>query len=57
MTLCEVSDQCAVPLDKLLTGLNLAPDTDPNTALKDLIGDRKIAQVTVVQQVAGELQR
>ncbi len=57
MTLREVSEQCAVPLDKLLAGLKLAPDTDPNTALKDLIGAGRIAEVTAVQQVVAELQK
>ncbi len=56
MTLREVSDQCAVPLDQLLASLKLAPDTDPNTALKDLIGADKLTEVTEVQQVVGQLQ-
>jgi len=56
MTLRQVSDECAVPLDKLLTGLRLAPDTDPNTAIKDLVSQGKIAEVTDVQKVVQVLQ-
>ncbi len=57
MTLREVSDQYAVPLDQLLAGLNLVPNTDPHAALKDLIGAGKIAEVTAAQQMVGELQK
>ncbi len=56
MTLKEVSDQCAVPMDKLLAGLKLDPKTDPNTAIKDLIAQGKITEVTEVQKVVAELQ-
>ncbi len=55
-TLKEVSDQCAVPLDKLLPSLKLAPNTDPNTAIKDLISQGKLIEVTDVQKVVKELQ-
>ncbi len=56
MTLKEVSDQCAVPLDQLLAGLKFASNTDPNTAIKDLIAQGKIAEVTDVQKVVAALQ-
>lgn len=55
-TLKEVSDQCAVPLDQLLAGLKLAANTDPNTAIKDLIAQGKIAEVTDAQKVVAALQ-
>ncbi len=55
-TLKEVSEQCAVPLDQLLAGLKLAPNTDPNTAIKDLIAQGKLTEVTDVQKVVAALQ-
>ena len=56
MTLREVSDQCAVPLDQLLAALNLPPDTNPNFALKDLANAGQIAEVTVVKDAVAKLQ-
>lgn len=56
-TLKEVSEQCQVPLDKLLTGLKLDPKTNPTTAIKDLIAAGKLTEVTQVQQVVTELQK
>ena len=57
MTLKEVSDQCAVPLAKVLEGLKLPANTDPNTAIKDLISQTKIADVTDVINVVTPLQK
>jgi hypothetical protein len=57
MTLRDVSDQCAVPLDQLLAALNLPPDTDPNLALKDLISQGKLSEVTAVKSAAAQLQK
>lgn len=57
MTLAEVSAQCAVPLDKLLAALNLPPDTNPQTALKDLVSAGKIPEVSAVQVAVAELQK
>lgn len=56
-TLKEVSEQCQVPLDKLLAGLKLDPQTDPNTAIKDLISSGKLTEVTDVQKIVAELQK
>jgi len=56
MTLKEVSDQCAVPLDQLFSGLKLESNTGPNTAIKDLILQGKITEVTDVQKVVARLQ-
>jgi hypothetical protein len=56
MTLGEVSDQCAVPLDQLLIALNLPPGTNPNIALKDLINAGTLAEVTVVKDAVAKLQ-
>lgn len=56
-TLKEVSEQCQVPLDKLLAGLKLDAKTDPNTAIKDLISSGKLTEVTDVQKVVAELQK
>ena len=52
-----MSEQCVVPLDKLLAGLKLDPNTDPNTAIKDLISAGKLTEVTDVQKVVAELQK
>ena len=56
LTLREVADQCAVPLDQLLAALNLPADTDPNTAIKDLINSGKIADVDPVRAAVAGLQ-
>lgn len=56
-TLKEVSQLCAVPLDKILAGLKLDPKTDPNTAIKDLISAGKISDATDVQKVVADLQK
>jgi len=57
MTLREVSDQCAVPLDQLLTALNLPPDTSPNVAIKDLINAGTLTEVTAVKDTVAKLQQ
>jgi hypothetical protein len=57
MTLQEVSDQCAVPLNELLAALNLDASTNPNTALKDLVNAGKISEISAVQAVVAELQK
>jgi hypothetical protein len=56
MSLKTVSQQCGVPLEKILAGLNLPADTNPDTLLKDLVAQGKIKQVTDVQQVVEKLQ-
>jgi hypothetical protein len=56
MTLREVSDQCAVPLDQLLTALNLPSNADSNVAIKDLINTGTLTEVTVVKDVVAKLQ-
>lgn len=56
MTLREVADQCAVPLDQLLAALSLPPDTNPNIALKDLANAGQISEVTVVKDAVAKLQ-
>ena len=56
MTLRAVSDQCAVPLAKILEGLKLAADTNPDTALRDLVSQGKLTEVTQVQSVVAGLQ-
>jgi hypothetical protein len=55
-TLKEISEQCAVPLDKLFAALKLDPKTDPNIAIKDLVSQGKITEVTDVQKVVATLQ-
>ncbi|MGE5263990.1 MAG: hypothetical protein ACM3S0_11470 [Acidobacteriota bacterium] len=56
MTLRTVSQQCAVPLDQVMIGLKLPAETDPNTLIKDLVSQGKIAEVSAVQKVVAELQ-
>ena len=56
MTLREVADQCAVPLEQLLAALNLPPDTNPNLALKDLANAGQISEVTAVKDAVAKLQ-
>jgi hypothetical protein len=56
MTLREVADQCAVSFDQLLIALNLPADTDPNTAIRDLINSGKIADVDPVRVAVAKLQ-
>jgi hypothetical protein len=57
MTLREVSQQCAVPLDKIIAGLKLPADTNPDTTIKDLIAQGKLIEVTDVQKVVATLQK
>lgn len=57
MSLREVSDQCAVPLDQLLAALELSPETNPDTLLKDLVAEGQISEITSVQQAVGGLQK
>lgn len=57
MTLREVADQCAVPLDQLLAALNLPADLDPNTAIKDLINTGRLADVDPVRAAVAGLQQ
>jgi hypothetical protein len=57
LTLREVSDQCAVPLDQLLAALNLPPDINANITLKDLAGAGKISEVTAVKAAVMKLQK
>jgi hypothetical protein len=56
LTLREVADQCAVPLEQLLAALNLPANTDPSTAIKDLINAGTLAEVTAVKDAVAKLQ-
>jgi hypothetical protein len=56
MTLREVSDQCAVPLDQLLAALKLPSNTDPNVAIRDLISQGMLREVTLVKDAVTKLQ-
>ncbi len=56
MTLRSVSQQCAVPLDQLLAELKLPADFNPDTTVKDLVSQGKIAEVTDVQKVVATFQ-
>jgi hypothetical protein len=57
MTLREVAEQCAVPLDQLLAALNLPTTTDSDVAIKDLINAGTLTEVTVVKDAVVKLQR
>jgi hypothetical protein len=56
MTLKAVSEQCAVPLAKILEGLKLPTNTSSDTALRDLVSQGKITEVTDVQKIVEGLQ-
>ncbi|MBI5878058.1 MAG: hypothetical protein HZB53_10420 [Chloroflexi bacterium] len=56
MTLNEVAQQCAVPLDALVKGLKLPAGTSPATAIKDPITQGALTDVTDVQKVVEALQ-
>lgn len=57
MTLRDVSDQCGVPLDQLLATPNLPPESDPNAAIKDLISQGALSEVTAVKDAVAKLQQ
>jgi hypothetical protein len=56
MSLQSVSEQCRVPLDSLITALKLPADTDTKLALKELVAQGKLSEVSQVQQVVTEMQ-
>ena len=56
LTLQQVSDQCAVPLDALLAELGLPATTNPDGALKDLVAQGTLTDVTQVQTAVAKLQ-
>lgn len=55
-TLAEIARQAAVPLDALLTALNLPADFDPNTPVKDLVSSGAVAEIQAVRDAVGDLQ-
>lgn len=55
-TLKQVVEQANVPLQSLLSQLNLAPDTNVDLALKDLIAQGKLTEVTQVRDAVTVLQ-
>jgi hypothetical protein len=57
LTLRQVSEQCAVPLEALLAELGLPATTNPDTALKDLVAQGTLTEVTQVQTAVAKLQR
>ena len=56
MTLQQVSEQCAVPLEALLKELGLPTTTNADTAIKDLVSQGELSEVTQVQAVVAKLQ-
>jgi hypothetical protein len=56
MTLHSASQQCTVPLDQVVIGLKLPADANPDTLIKDLVGQGKISDVAAVQKVVADLQ-
>jgi hypothetical protein len=56
MSLQEISDLCAVPLDALLAALALPADTDTTQPIRQLASQGQIAGVSNVQQAVTELQ-
>ncbi len=57
MTLRQVSEQCAVPLDAVLNTLKLPADTNADTAIKTLVQQGVLSEVTQVREVVAELQK
>lgn len=56
LSLRQVAEQTNVPLDKLLVKLNLPKDTNIDLALKDLIAQGQITEVTQVREAVISLQ-
>lgn len=57
MTLRQVSEQCAVPLDALLEALKLPAGADADTAIKTLVQQGVLSEVTLVREAAAALQK
>jgi antitoxin component of RelBE/YafQ-DinJ toxin-antitoxin module len=57
MTLQQVADQCAVPLDKLLAALKLPSDQDPTTQIKLLTQTISGFEVQMVRDAVAALQQ
>ncbi len=56
MTLQQVSEQCAVPLEALLKELGLPAATNADTAIKDLVSQGALSEVIQVQTTVAKLQ-
>ena len=56
LTLRQVSEQCAVPLDALLAEIGLPANTAPDTGLKDLVSQGVLTEVAQVQAAVAKLQ-
>ncbi len=56
LTLRQVSEQCMVSLDALLTELELPTATDSDTAIKDLVAQGALTGVAQVQSAVAKLQ-
>ncbi len=55
-TLRQVSEQCAVPLEAVLTELKLPAETNPDTPIKTLIEQGVLSEVTQVRDAVARLQ-
>ncbi len=56
MSLREISTQCAVSLNRVIATLDLPVHTNPDTLVKDLVQQGRIADAAAVQKVVAELQ-
>ncbi len=56
MTLREVSEQCAVPLEKILEALKLPAGTDLDAAVKDLVAQGVLAELETLRLAVADLQ-
>jgi hypothetical protein len=56
MTLREVSEQCAVPLEKILEALKLPAGTDLDAAVKDLVAQGVFAELETLRLAVADLQ-
>ena len=55
-TLGQIASQCQVTLTDLLAALNLPADTNPETAVKDLVEQGKISEIQTVRDAVTTLQ-
>jgi len=56
MTLQEIADQCAVPLDKLLEALKLPTNISPATQVKTLVDEGKVVEIQNIRDAVKMLQ-
>lgn len=56
-TLQEIVDATGINMDKLLAALNLPPDTDPHTAVRNLVEAGAIEEIDQIRAAVADLQQ